>query len=120
MVDYFVVRANCPSIAFFFAHLGSLFKSVEGKHLERISSFVGEDCPYTFVLSSLFPLVSQSAEVARLLRMSEVRSSDLEIRLSSFDDRVISKATFVSTLYKAWNISCSLTGKGKRRIKDRF
>ena len=111
MVDYFVVRANCPSIAFFFAHLGSLFKSVEGKHLERISSFVGEDCPYTFVLSSLFPLVSQSAEVARLLRMSEVRSSDLEIRLSSFYDRVISKATFVSNLYKAWNISCSLTRK---------
>ena len=66
---------------------------------------------YTFVLSSLFPLVSHSAKIAKLLKMSEVRSSDLETRLSSFDDRVVSEATFVSTPYKAWTVSCSLTGK---------
>ena len=29
--------------------------------------------------------------------MSEVRSSDLETGLSSFDDRVVLEATFVST-----------------------
>ena len=101
MVDYSTDRANCPSIAFFWAHLGSLLEFVEGERLERISSFVGEDCPYTFVLSSLFPLVSHSIEVARLLKMSEVRSSDVETRLSSSDDRVVSRATFVSTPYKA-------------------
>ena len=55
MVDYSVIRANFPSIAFFFAHLGSLLKSVEGEHLEKVSSFIGKDCLYTFVLSSLFP-----------------------------------------------------------------
>ena len=94
MVDY-------STIVFFFAHLGSLLESVEGECLGRISSFVGKDCPYTSVLSSLFPLVSHSTEVAKLLRMSEVRSSDLEMGLSSSDDRVVSKATSVSTPYKA-------------------
>ena len=52
--------------------------------------------------------------------MSEVRSSDLERGLSSSDDRVILEATSPSTPYKAWNISCSLTGKDKQGIKDRF
>ena len=94
MVDY-------SAIVFFFSHLGSLLESVEVERLGRISSFIGKDCPYTFVLSSLFPLVSHSPEVARLLRMSEVRSSDLEMGLSSSDDRVVSKATSVYTPYKA-------------------
>ena len=114
MVDYSAIRVDCPSIAFFFAHLGCLFKSIGGECLERVSFFVGEDCPYTSILSSLFPLVSRSAEVARLLKMSEVRSSDLETSLSLFDDHVISEATSVSTPYKAWNISCSLMGKDKQ------
>ena len=100
MVDYSAIRVDCPSITFFFAHLGSLLESIEGEHLEMINSFVRKDCPYTSVLSSLFPLVSRSAEVARLLRMSEVRSSDLETGLSSSDDRVVLKATSVSTPYK--------------------
>ena len=52
--------------------------------------------------------------------MSEVRSSDLETGLSSSNDRVISKATFVSSLYKAWTISCSLTGKDEQQTRDRF
>ena len=51
---------------------------------------MGEDCSYRFVISSLFPLVSHSVKVAWLLKMSlEVRSSELEMGLSSFDDRVI-------------------------------
>ena len=52
--------------------------------------------------------------------MFKVRSSDLEMRLSLYDDHVISEATSVSTPYKAWTILCSLTGKDKQRIKDRF
>ena len=89
MVDYFVVRVAYPSIAFFFAYLGCLLKSVEGECLKRVSFFVGVDCPYTFVLFSLFPLFSHSAGVAKLLKMSKVRSSDLEMGLSSSDDRMI-------------------------------
>jgi len=46
--------------------------------------------------------------------MSDVRFSDLEMGLSSFDDHVVSKATFVPTPYKAWNILCSLTRKDEQ------
>ena len=74
---------------------------------------MGEGCPYKFVLSSLFPLVSHSAKVARSLKMSEVRSNDLEMGLSSSDNHAISEATSPSTPYKAWTILCSLTGKDK-------
>ena len=81
---------------------------------------MGEDYPHNFVLSSLFPLVSHSTKVARSLKMSEVKSSELETGLSSSDDHVISKVTSLYTLYKAWNISCSLTGKDEKRIRDRF
>ena len=70
MVDYSAIRVNCPSIAFFFTHIGSLLESVEGGCLERISLFIGEDCLYTSILSLLFPLVSHSARVARSLKMS--------------------------------------------------
>ena len=97
-----------------FYFLGILLKSIEGDCLERISFFVGEDYPYTSVDSSLFPLVSHSTGVARLLKISKVRSSDLETGLSSSDDRMVSEATSVSTLYKAWNVSCSLTGKDEK------
>ena len=93
MVDYSFVRVDCPSIAFLFAHLGCLLELIEGECLKWVSFFVGEDCPYKFVLFLLFPLVSHSAKVARSLKVSEVRSSDLETRLSSSDDRVISKTT---------------------------
>nr|POF23092.1 hypothetical protein CFP56_54306 [Quercus suber] len=85
MVDYFAIRADSPSIAFFFAHL-----------------------------------VSHSAEVARLLRMFEVRSRNLETGLSSSDDCVVLGATSVSTPYKAWNVSCSLSEKDKKWIRERF
>ena len=56
MVDYSAVRVDYPSVTFIFAHLGCLLKSVEGECLERVSFFVGENYPYTSVLSSLFPL----------------------------------------------------------------
>ena len=65
MVDFSFVRVDCPSISFLFARLGCLLEVVEGERLQRDSLFVGEDCPYRFVLSSLFPLVSCFARVAR-------------------------------------------------------
>ena len=120
MVDYSAVRVDCPSVAFFFAHLCCLLESIEGECLKRVSFLIGENYPYTFILSSLFPLVFRSTGVARLLKMSGVRSSDLDMGLSSFDDRVISKATSVSSFYKAWTISCSLTEKDEQWIRDRL
>nr|POE75428.1 hypothetical protein CFP56_50683 [Quercus suber] len=52
--------------------------------------------------------------------MSDARSSDLEMGLSLFDDHVISKATSVSTPYKAWTILCSFMGKEEQWIRDGF
>ena len=65
-------------------------------------------------------MVSHSVRAARSLKMSEVRSSELETRLSSSDDRVIPEVTSPSTPYKAWNILCALSEKDKKRISDRF
>ena len=70
MVDYSFFRVDYPSISFLFACLGCLLEIVEGKCLKEVSLFVGEDCPYRFILSSLFPLVSCSTRVARSLKMS--------------------------------------------------
>ena len=91
MVDYSAVRFGCPSIAFLFAGLGFLLKSVEEECLKWVSLFIGEDCQHKFFLSSIFPLISHSAKVARLLKMSQ-----------------------------AWTILCSLTRKDEKQIRDRF
>ena len=89
--------------------------------LEGVSLFMREDYSYRFFLSSSFPLVSYSARVARFLKMSgEVRSSELETRLSSFDNHEIPEVTSSSTPYKAWNIQCALSEKDEKRIRDRF
>ena len=68
MVDYSFVRVDCPSISFLFAHLGCLLEIVERECLKGVSLFVGKDCPYRFILSSLFLLASCSARVARSLK----------------------------------------------------
>ena len=61
MVDYSSIKVDCLSIVFLFARLGCLLEAIE------------------VVISSLFPLVSHSARVARSLKMfEEVRSSELE------------------------------------------
>ena len=80
MVDYSFIRVDCPLVSFLFACLGCLLEIMERENLKGVSLFVEEDCPYRFVLSSLLPMVSCSARVARFLKMSrEVRSSELEM-----------------------------------------
>ena len=117
MVNYSSVRSNCPSIAFLFTRLGCLLEFVEEGCLDWVSLFVREDYPYEAVLSLLFPLISHSAKVARSLKMSEVRFSDLETGLSSFDDRVILGATYLSTSYKS--LEHLVFPYRKRRAADR-
>ena len=71
----------------------------------------------------LFPLVHRSVGIAQSLLMSgegEVRSSELEIGLSSFEDHGILEVTSPSTPHKAWGICCSLREKDEKRIRDRF
>ena len=120
MVDYSSIRVDCPLIAFLFARLCCLLEAIDGECLKWVSLFMGEDFPNKFVLSSLFPLVSHFAKVAGSLKMSKVRSSDLDTGLSSFDDRMIPEVTSPSTLYKAWNIPCALSGKDEKQIRDMF
>ena len=115
MVDYSFVRVDRPSVSFLFVRLGCLLEIMERERLKGVSLFVGENCPYRFVLSSLFPLVSCSTRVARFLKMSgEVRSSELETRLFSSDDLEVPEVTSPYTSYKAWNIQCALLGKDEK------
>ena len=102
-------------MAFLFTRLGYLLEAVEEECLKCVSIFMGEDYPHKFVLSSLFPMVSHFAKVARSLKMSrEVRSSEFETGLSSSDDCVIPEVTSSSTPYKAWNIQCALSEKDEK------
>ena len=98
MVDYYAVKANFPSIAFFFDHLGSLLEFVEGSVLKGL--VLSQERTVRILLFFLpcflqFPILLRMSEVrsSDLLRMFEVRSSELEMGLSSSDDCVVSKAT---------------------------
>ena len=122
MVDYFVVRSDCPSVSFFFARLCSLLEVV-GRRRPKVGLFVGRNCPFKFVLRFLFPLIHHFVGVAQMLAMfeeGEVRSSKLETGLSSSEDCGAFEVTSSSTPYKAWDICCALKGKDRGRIRNRF
>ncbi|KAK9993801.1 hypothetical protein SO802_023504 [Lithocarpus litseifolius] len=50
----------------------------------------------------------------------EVRSSELEMGLSSSEDRGVLEVISPSTPHKAWGIHCSFKEKDKKRIRHRF
>lgn len=71
----------------------------------------------------LFPLVHRLVGIAQSLIMSgedKVRSSELDMGLSSSEDYRALEVTSSSTPHKAWGICCSLRGKDEKRIRDRF
>ena len=122
MVDYSVVRSDCPSISFFFAHLCSLLEVV-GRRRPKVWLFMGRHCPFRFALCLLFPLVHGSMGIPKTLLMSgegEVKSSELETGLFSSKDSRAFEVTSLSTPYKAWDICCVLKRKEKGRIRNRF
>ena len=113
MLEFFVVRSNCLSISFLFAHLCSLLEAIGRQHLE-VGFFVGRNFPLRFALCSFFPLVLRSVGFAQMLVMSgegKVRCSELETNLSSSGDCRALEVTSPSTPYKAWDICCALKGK---------
>ena len=59
MVDYSVVKSNCPLVSFFFARLRSLL-NVVGRRRPKVGLFVGRNCPFRFALCFLFLLVHHS------------------------------------------------------------
>ena len=103
MVDYSPVRLDCPSVSFFFAHLCGLFKVVSRKR-PRVGHFIEKHYPYRSILPFLFSLVYHLAGISQSLIMSgedRVRSSELEIGLSSSKDHRALEVTSSSTPYKA-------------------
>lgn len=55
-----------------------------------------------------------------MLGEGEVKSSELEMSLSSSEDCGVLEVMSPSTPYKSWGICCSLNEKDKKRIRDRF
>ena len=108
--------------SFFFAHLCGLLKSIGRKH-PQVRRFVGRNCPFRVVLVFIFPLIHHSVGIAQTLLMAkeeEVRSSELEMDLSSSKECGAPEVSFVSTPHKAWSIYCALKEIDKRRIKNMF
>ena len=124
MVNGFKVRIACPSISFLFARFwGSLGVF---PHLEN---FVFKGNSLSVALSNLLPLLCQSIDwfeswVREREIMSEVRSSELETKLSSSGDP-IEGDTVVSTpqevrAFHALEEVCGLDANTLGRFKDRF
>ena len=92
MVNSSEVRVACPSVSFFFAHLGASLGTSRAS-LPLVGNFVFEGNGLGVVLGELFPVLCQSINrfeglVSERERMSEIRSSELETGLSSSDDPV--------------------------------
>ena len=122
MVDYSLVRTDCPLVSFFFTRLCGLLEII-GRRCPKVGLFVGRNYPFRFVLRFLFPLVHHSIGIAQTLAMSikgAVRFSKLEMGLSSFKDHRALEVTSPSTPYKAWDICCALKEKDEGRIRNRF
>ena len=123
MVDSLEVRIACPSISFLFARLeGSLGV------FPYLENFVFEGNCLSVVLGDLLPLLRQSLNwfegLVRREVMSEVRSSELEIGLSSNGDPVegdiaVSTPQEVRAFY-ALREACGLDAETVNRFKDRF
>lgn len=102
MVDYSLVRSDCPLVSLFFPHLCSLFEAV-GRKCPKVGLFVEKNCPYKSILLHLLPLFYRSVGIAQLLIMSregKVRSSELGTGLSSSENCGAFKVTSPSTLIK--------------------
>lgn len=95
MVDYSEVRNLPPSISFFLARLGAFLESSSG-HFRQVELFASRDSVLRSILSNLYPFVTSILELVQSLREmlveervgSEIRSSELEMGLSSSDNSV--------------------------------
>ena len=87
MVSGSEVRVACPSVYFFFAHLGAAL-GVSGDFLPLVGDFIFAGCGLSVVLGELSPILCQSIAwfEGETKRMSEVRSNELGIGLSSSGD----------------------------------
>ena len=66
MVDYSLVRLDCPSISFFFACLCGFLVS-KGRGGPQVNLFIGQDCPFRNILVFLFLVIPLSLSFTQLL-----------------------------------------------------
>ena len=87
MVSGSEVKAACPSVSFFFAHLGAAL-GVSGDFLPLVGDFIFVGCGLSLVIGELSPILGQSLAwfEGETRRMVEVRYSELETGLSSSGD----------------------------------
>ena len=89
MVSSFEVKVACPSVSLFFARLGPTL-GIFGDFFPLVGDYIFEGCGLSAVLGELSPILGQSLAwlEGETKRMSEVRSSELEIGLSSSEGPV--------------------------------
>ena len=124
MVSGSEVRIACPLISFLFARLGGSLVV-----FPQLENFVFEGHSLSVALADLLPLLCQSIDwfkswVREREIMSEVRSSELETRLSSSSDPVEGDtAVFTPREVRAFHALeevCGLDADTLGRFKDRF
>ena len=124
MVSSFKVRIACPSISFFFSCLGGSLGV-----FPYLENFVFKGNSLGVALADLLPLLHQLIDWFKSLMkeqgiMSEVRSSELETRLSSSDKSMEGDTTvFVPRKVRAFHALeevCGLDADILSRFKGRF
>ena len=125
MVSGSKVRVICPSVSFFFARLGAAL-GVFGDFLPLVGDFVFAGCGLSVVIGELSPILGQSLAwfEGETRRMAEVRSSELEMGLSSSGgpeggDTAVSAPQVVRAFHALEKV-CGLDEETVSRFKDRF
>ena len=125
MVNGSKVRVVCPLVSFFFAHLGAAL-GVSGDFLPLVGAFIFAGCGLSLVIGELSPILGQSIAwfEGETRRMSKVRSSELEIGLSSSNgpevgDTAVSIPRVVRAFHALKKV-CGLDADIADRFKDRF
>ena len=128
MVGSSKVRTLYPSVSFLFACLG-VSLGVSHTFFPLVKGFVFGGSSLGVVLADLFPLLCQSVDwfeelVGERRVMLKVRSSELEMGLSSSDDPVKEDTTaFGPTKVRAFSAlkeECGLDAETLSRFRDRF
>ena len=134
MVGFDFFGRECPSISFFLARLGVCHEYSSGRH-PQAGLFVSGFTSFKPVLLTLYPLICHSLREHHLMMTTveysedDVRSSELEIRLSSNAeslskevDMAMSKppSSSSSPPLHALSESCSLKEKHLKNLRKRF
>ena len=125
MVNGSKIRVACPSVSFFFARLGAAL-GVSGGFLLLVRDFIFVGFGLSLVIGELSLILGQSLAwfEGETRRMAEVRSSELETRLSFSGDPeggdTVVSAPRVVRAFHALEEVCGLDVDTVGRFKDKF